>query len=471
MINMPLIWIGIPILVGVLLIPFARHRKISIGIVSVISLLLAIIALIFPSNLAVEAFGKRYEFNPLLSVLGRLFRVEYTSLTAIALLYLVNFAWNFVSLRFSVSQYFAPLSLITTALWVATLAVEPFLYAAVIVTIIVLVSIPLFSPRGETDQPGLFRYLILQALAMPLILLSGWMLAGIGSAPSASPLIVRATVMVLLGFSLWLGVFPLHSWLPMLSNESHPWVVSMLLSGRQLALLVYLLYFLDRYAWLRNLPNLFRDIQVFGLVMIAVGGINAASQKNYKRLFGYFFLIETGYSLLSIGLAPDGGLVYFGLLFVPRFLCYWLWAFSVAELTDKGGMTDSSMNQLKGLFHRAPFLASGMFFSLLALTGSPLFALFPVKRMIWMLAGAVDLKWLFLLLIGTFAMVVLIFNFLRTAISPSSATDLIQESLFAKIVICVAILLILAVGLFPHVFLTPWIHLIDPFNNLVNAFK
>ena len=71
MISMPLIWIGLPLLIGTALIPFTRYRKISIGIVSVVSLLLAIVALIFPSNLAIEAFGRRYEFNPLLSLLGR----------------------------------------------------------------------------------------------------------------------------------------------------------------------------------------------------------------------------------------------------------------------------------------------------------------------------------------------------------------------------------------------------------------
>ena len=471
MISMPLIWIGIPLLVGILLIPLVRYRKLSVGIVSTVSLLLAVLALIFPSNLAVIVLGRRFEFNPLLLLLGRLIRVDYASLTAIALLYLVNFAWNFVSLRFKVSQYFGALSLVTTAFWVTTLAVEPFLYAAVIVSIIVLISVPLFSPRGESDQPGLFCYLILQALAMPLILLSGWMLAGIGSAPSASPLIIRATLMVLLGFVLWLGVFPLHSWLPMLSNESHPWVVSMLLSGRQIALLVYLLYFLDRYAWLRNLPNIFTDFRLIGLVMIAVGGISAASQKNFRRLFGYFFLIETGYSLLSIGLAPSGGLTYFALLFIPKFLCYWLWSFSLGVLTEAGNFADSSLEQLKDLLNRAPFLAAGMFFSLLALTGAPFFALFPVKRMLWGLVGGSEPKWLIFLLIGTAAMILLILNLLRLVITPTNQTDKIHEGLFAKVMICAVILLIIMVGIFPHVFLTPWTHLLDPFTNLLTAIQ
>jgi NADH-quinone oxidoreductase subunit N len=471
MISMPLIWIGIPLMVGIILIPLPRNRKLSVTIVSIISLLLAVFALFFPANLALVMLGRRFEFNPLISVLGRMIRVNYTSLTVIALLYLVNFAWNLVSFRFKVSQYFSALSLVTTALWVTTLAVEPFLYAAVIVTIIVLISVPLISPRGETEQPGLFRYLILQTLAMPLILLSGWMLAGIGSAPSASPLIIRATLMVLIGFVLWLGVFPLHSWLPMISNESHPWAVSMLLSSRQLALLVYLLYFIDRYAWLRNLPNFYAGLRLVGLAIIAVGGISAASQTNFKRLFGYFFLFETGYSLLSVGLAPSGGLVQFSLLFIPRFLCYWLWSFSVAELIEADNFTNPSLEKLKGLFYRAPFLSAGLIFSLLALIGSPFFALFPAKRMIWMLVGGIDLKLLAFLMIGTGALIVLLLNLLRTIITPSDQAIPIHEGLFVKLVICTVILLIVMIGVFPHVFLTAWRHLLDPFTNLLSAIQ
>lgn len=471
MIQMPLVWIVFPLVVGVILIPLSRYHKLTISVVSIVSLVMGVLALVFPSSLAIEISGRRFEFNPILSVLGRLLSIEYPNLITIALLFLTNFAWNILSGHFSVSQYFAPLSLVMTALWVTTLSVEPFLYAAVIIAILVLISVPLLAPRGNAFQPGLFRYLILQSLAVPVILLSGWMLAGIGSAPSASPLIIRATMMVLIGFVLWLGVFPLHSWLPMISSESHPWVVSMLLSSRQLSLMVYLLFFLDQFAWLRNLPNLFKDFRAFGLLIIAIGGISAASQKNFKRLYGYFFLIETGYSLLAIGLTPQGGLSSFSLLWVPRMLSYWLWSFSVGELTEKTNPALTSFDQLQGLFFRAPFLGSGMFASLLTLAGMPLFALFPVKRMIWVLAGTAEPQWIYLLLVGSVAMIVLIVNFLRTTMSRPMENKSITETPLVKGVITMAILLILAVGIFPDVFLTGWIHMVDPFSNLLGSIR
>jgi NADH:ubiquinone oxidoreductase subunit 2 (subunit N) len=64
-------------------------------------------------------------------------------------------------------------------------------------------------------------------------------------------------MLVLFGFALWIGAFPFHSWIPMISEKSHPWVVSLLLALTQNALSVFLLHFLDQYAWLRNLPVTF----------------------------------------------------------------------------------------------------------------------------------------------------------------------------------------------------------------------
>lgn len=471
MINLPLIWIAFPLIIGILLIPFAKNRRLSTSLVSILSLLLAILAIMLPREMAVVMIGRRYEFNPVLLLLGRMLTINHDATVMVALLYLVNFSWNFISTHFKVSQYFGPLSLVTTALWVTVLAIEPFLYAAVIVAIITLLSIPLLSPRGEANRPGLFRYLILQLIAAPLILLSGWMLAGIVSAPSASPLIFRATVLVLLGFILWLGVFPLNSWLSMLSDESHHWVVGMLLSMRQIVLVVYFLHFLDRFAWLRNLPNIFRDMQLIGLVIIAFGGIAAASQNNIRRLFGFFFLIETGYTLLSIGLTPHGGLNQVAMSFIPRLISYWLWAFGVASLSDQNALKTGQLDELSGLFYRAPFLASGLFLSLLSLLGVPLFALFPVRRLVWADVAGIQPGWLIFLVIGIGSLIVPALNLLRIFIQPESEPHpVIPETPSQKFFIVLGLLLLMVVGVFPHLFLPYWTGILASFTNLANAF-
>ncbi len=76
-----------------------------------------------------------------------------------------------------------------------------------LIELIALLSVPLLSPRGVRTEQGVLRYLVFQTLALPLILLTGWMLAELAR-PSANPLIVRSAMLVLFGFALWIGAFP-----------------------------------------------------------------------------------------------------------------------------------------------------------------------------------------------------------------------------------------------------------------------
>ncbi len=82
---------------------------------------------------------------------------------------------------------------------------SPFLYAAVVVELIALLSVPLLSPRGSPTGSGIIHYLSAQTIALPLILLSGWMVSGIETSPSAEALVLRGALLLMLGFVLWLG--------------------------------------------------------------------------------------------------------------------------------------------------------------------------------------------------------------------------------------------------------------------------
>ena len=104
----------------------------------------------------------------------------------------------------------------------AARAVEPFLFGAVRVEIAVLVSIPMLVPPGTRPGRGVLRYLIFQTLALPVILLAGWAFNIVQIYPENQAALARASIFLGLGFAFWLGVFPFYTWIPMLSEESHP---------------------------------------------------------------------------------------------------------------------------------------------------------------------------------------------------------------------------------------------------------
>ena len=395
--STPLIWIIIPLGLALLLISTRKKPILSGILASAISLILAVLALLFPRDLSFLLPDQRLEIASSLELFGRSLQIMGSQLTMVALLYGIAFLWNLGSVLFRPSLWFNVLSLGISALWIATLSVNPFLYAAVLIELIALLSVPLLSPRGMRTESGVLRYLVFQTLALPLILLTGWMLAGIGSAPSANPLIVRSAMLVLFGFALWIGAFPFHSWIPMISEKSHPWALSFLFAILQTALSVFLLQFLDQYAWLRNLPMIFSGLRWIGVIMIAVAGLLSAVQTKLGKSFGYLVLYETGYSLLAVGLARTGGLNYLAMLFIPRLLSYAVISLALSALVKTKAPTLCFTQTRPGYFEPDQSSRADLI-GIFSLLGLPLLPLFPHKQMLWLLTVQLDprlLLWVF----------------------------------------------------------------------------
>ena len=393
------------------------------------------------------------EVSDTFMILGRSLKIGNTNLLFIAIIYFFTTAWIVGSGWFKLSKFFPSVALTISALLIAALSVEPFLYAALLIEIIVLITIPLLSPANEKTSNGVLRYLVFQALAVPFILIAGWLLTGIESAPANSPLTNQATIALIIGFLLLLAIIPFHSWLPMLGSSSHPWVISYIFTLIPTTLFMMLIAFLDRYSWLRSIPSLYPTIQLIGTLMIALGGLLVTFQTNLGKAFGYSVIIETGYSLLAIGLNPLGGLNWFSMLILPRALGYWLWAFCLGKIKEIFGSLE--FGDVPPLFHTYPILSSAMVVAQLSIAGIPLLASFPVKRMIWFTAAKPDLLnalWIFLGTIGIFIFTIrVLFHFLKVDSSPNAWK--LSEKPSVAIPLAIALFFILFIGLLPNLFL------------------
>ena len=473
MMSTPTIWIFFPLLLSLVLSAVHRLHKLSVWIACLGSLLLSVAAFIFPQNLDFTLDGRNFLFDDTFLILNRALILTGSQLKTVAIMYLFSFLWNIAGLRFSVSRWFPTVSLTITALWVTTLSVEPFLYAALIVELIVLISILLLTPRGEQTDRGVMRYLVSQTVAMPFILLSGWMVAGIESAPSASTLILRGTVMILIGFSLWLNIFPLHSWLPMLAEKAHPWVFSFVFLMQQSILALFLLKVLDQFAWLRNQTGILTVIQWAGVLTLLAGGVLASLQTKVNRILAYIILIETGYSVLAIGLIGQGGGEALALSILPRALAYWQWAYTLSSIQQIAPEIDGSFTSLRGMFTTLPFHSLSLVISLLTLLGLPAFGLFPAKRMLWNSGAGLAYHYTPLIGLGVAGMALFILRLMHTLLTTdpnsSSPADSIngKESLWQIFVLCFMTLLSMLMGLLPDVFLNPFLSLLEPFIHLL----
>jgi len=467
--STPLIWIVIPIGFAGVLALLHNKPKLSSILTCVFTLGLVVLALVFPKDLAFVLPDQRIEIPSSLVILNRTIQITGESLTMVALLYAITLLWNLGNSVFKVSTWFNALSLVITALWVTVLSVIPFLYAALLIELIALLSVPLLSPRGKKTDLGLLRYIVFETLALALILLTGWMLSGISAVPAASPLLVRASIMLLFGFALWIGAFPFHSWIPMISQSSAPWAVSFLLTIMQTALSVFLLTFLDQFAWLRNLPPVYTSLRWLGVIMITFSGLAATLQQNLTRQFGYLIIMETGYSLLAISLTPQGGLPYLAMLLLPRVLSYFLWGWALSRIRQLQPEASFELGSLSGLYHTSPLLSMSILVSMLSLLGFPLLPLFPQKQMLWLLASQNSPETIPFITIGGLGMLVAIMHlfslFIRNESNNISPTPQ-KEPAKLVVPIILVLILMLTIAIAPQTVLPSIMEILAPFTHL-----
>lgn len=465
--STPILFIVIPILLALLLALLQTKRILSTILGTVFAIILALLAVFLPDNLIIEIGNFTIEITDSLNILGRSLVIEASNLPFVSLMFLITGLWIIGSGWFTLSNWFRSLAMVIAAILIAALSVEPFLYAALLIELAVLLSIPMLSPKGEAVSTGVLRFLIFQTLALPIILLSGWMLSGIEAAPANSPLISRASVLLILGFTFWLAIFPFHSWLPMISQTSHPWIVSFIVVIMPTTLLMFALTFIDRYTWLRSIPQLYDTLRMLGILMIVVGGVLIAIQQHLGRAFGYCVIVETGFSIMAIGLTPQGGLDYFSMFFLPRIFGYWLWVFALSSLNDQ--VKDLSFNATLGIMRVYPFIGAGIILGQLSIAGLPMLASFPVKRMVWFLAADQPLSIAFWIFIGSMGLFIFSMRALLHFITPKDGDDQvwkIGEHTRIILPVCLAFLVLVFMGVFPQWFLQPMTHLMDAFLRL-----
>jgi NADH-quinone oxidoreductase subunit N len=462
--SAPVFWILLPlILAGLLLL--ISNQKVIFLVACLFTLFLTIAAWLLPIDTALTIGGWTFKLAPSVQILGRNLTLSSANRSFLALIYGSAFFWFVPAASLQIARRMIPLGLTITSLLVAALAVQPFLYAALIIEVAVLISIPLLTPAGQKPGKGVIRFLIFQSLGMPFILFSGWLLAGIGANPGDLGLVQQAATFLGLGFAFLLAVFPFYTWIPLLAEEAHPYVAGFLLWMLPTVTLFYALGFLDSYTWLRDAPFLNTSLTLVGTLMIVTGGLLAAFQSHLGKIMGYAIIVETGFSLLAISLGTSAGLNIFLLLLVPRMISLTIWALTLSILREQA--PGLSLKDVKGLGYVWPYTTSALVLANLALAGMPLLAGFPAHQAIWEGLARSSLPVAFWVLIGSlglFASAVRVLAALTAA--PEGTLWGTREDRTQRLLLAIGVLGLFMLGLFPEWALPLWTKLPVIFQHL-----
>jgi NADH-quinone oxidoreductase subunit N len=377
--SAPILWIVIPGLVALALIILRRYPRVVMIIAISSVLLLALLSWRLSIEEVITVGNWAFKIQEQLIVAGRRFVISNNDRPIITFFYISLAFWFIGAIVTPVPRFFMPLGLSLVAVLISALAVDPILYAALLIEVAILIGVLMLVPFGGFANRGVLRFLTYQTLAVPFILIAGWFISGAELQAGNTQDIVRAAIFLGFGFALQLGIFPLHSWIPMLMEKSHPFVAAFVVSNLINVGLFFGVGFLQRYPWLQESLNLLEILRLLGVLMVGVGGIWAAFQRHLGRMFGFAIILEIGRTLLAIGL-PQGTQLLFALS-LPRTVSMGVWALALSRL--KSQTEGLRFYEAQGLGRQLPIASVGLIMGHFSLVGVPILAGFPVYLILW----------------------------------------------------------------------------------------
>ncbi len=378
--NAPTIWIIAPTIAAILLFLIRNQRALSI-IGGGITVLLALTAQFIPIDEAFLLGTLSIKIDSSMAIFGRILQIRPAEGSLLAIIYGATALWFFAAEASGTAPRIVPFGLLITTFLVASIAVEPFLFAALFIELAVLLAVPLLTSIDKPPGRGIVRFLIYQTLAIPFILFSGWLLSGVEASPGDIALAAQSASMLGMGFAFLLAIFPFYNWIPMLMEEASPFIVGFLLWILPTITIIFGAGFLDRYSWLRSSPQLATTLQYAGLLMVVTGGLWAATQHHLGRIMAYSSIAETGFSILALSLNPKLGIPILFLLIPARALGLAVWSLSLTVIKKQAETLRFST--VRGLLRSFPFASAALILASLSTSAFPLLAGFPARLALW----------------------------------------------------------------------------------------
>lgn len=373
--NTPILWILLPILAAGISLFFLRYRYLLRWSGLGFGVILATSALLLPINEVFKFLFWDVKLSDQLLIFGRRFILSGADRPVVVLLLFLWAFWLLIMDPELVPMQFIPLSLLGIGLILTAYSVEPIFYGALFFAFLALVYVVLLSPPGKEPTPGVLRFLIFQILGMLFILFAAWLASWIDLNTGNQVMLARSLLILALGFSFLLSIFPFISWISMVGERNHPFLVGFVFNTYFLGVFLFGTRFILEGGWIGQGVNIQVPLQIAGAIMLGFGGFMAVYSKHLGRLMGAVIIAEIGRSLLAISLFQAGFPIYFGMVILQS-ISLGVWSLSLTQLQQ--GIHDLDFHSAAGAARLWPILTSGLLLGYFALAGVPLLGGFPI---------------------------------------------------------------------------------------------
>jgi NADH:ubiquinone oxidoreductase subunit 4 (subunit M) len=460
--NAPALYLGLPLLAALaayILFPYRPRSAIFLS--AVLAAGLAWFATAVPLDAPLIILNYPFSVSASFTLLGRPFSFDPSLRSALLFLFIGGAAMFGGSLAAPRNRILVPIGWVVLSLFSASLFVQPFLYAAFFLFLSVLFLSLLLSDTSHPLPRGAVRWISYSALGMMFLLLAGSELSVLENLPTDPTDLQALLVELCLGFGLLISFPPFHFWLPEVVDDSSPYSVSLILSLYLGAVIFLLLRFLDGFSWLRASGETYLILQIGGVGMCLVGALFSVFQNRLGRSVGYLSMCNLGALLLSLSVPGPTGAQTAMVLLAARGFSLLVWGVSFHALRP----THSSdrLEDLRGVAASRPLAFSAALLSGLSLVGAPGLISFPP---LWALlqelvseppASSLGLILPLALFFSLAAGVISMSRFARPMLQFSVSLPLsLEQSRLLRLFLLGSIVLLVALGVFPQLYL-PWV--------------
>jgi NADH-quinone oxidoreductase subunit N len=336
-----------------------------------------------------------------------------------------------------------------------------------------------FLRQERRSNEAALKYFLLGAFSSGILLYGMSLLFGLSGSTQISviarrlaepgvsgPIIWLAMITVAVGLFFKVAAAPFHQWTPD-AYEGAPTTITAFMSvaPKAGAFALLLRMFLDCIWPLRA------DWQIFviavAVITMTVGNLAALTQDNIKRMLAYSTIAHVGYILLGLVAAADGSST--GLQGMAIYLLVYafttLGAFSVIVALRRKNCVGDEVNDMSGLYEKAPASAFLMLIFLLSLAGIPPTAGFIGKYFIFL--ALIETGHYTLAVLAVLYVVVAIFYYFRIVVAmfmkPAPDAERLSFSPGILVTLAVTLILTLGIGILPNWFILKAEQAVRPF--------
>lgn len=307
------------------------------------------------------------------------------------------------------------------------------------------------------------KYFILGALASGFLLYGMSMIYGVSGSLYLDDIYKATTndgamrlvlafglVFLMAGLAFKLGAAPFHMWVPDV-YQGAPTAVTLLIGGAP-KVAAFALTFRLLVDGLQPIQADWQPILVvLAIASLVIGNLTAIAQTNVKRMLAYSTISHMGFLALGFLSVFDEHAYSAAFFYSVTYVLTTLGSFGLLMILSRKGFECETLDDLKGLNKRNPWLAFIMLLLMFSLAGIPPTVGFAAKLSV--LEAMVDAGYIGLAIVAVLASLVGAFYYLRVVkvmyFDEPLDTTAIQGNGFARSILTLNGLFVLLAGIFP----------------------